>query len=155
MNDLSFINQYSNLDDAIINNFYSPKIDLIPYPEEIIYEVSSMETVDDIKNKLYQILQFKEKYQDAKENNEKYYKQQQELIQMFWDDCFIESNINILPKKIKEAIIEMIIEKAKELNYMGNFIELRKLFIIFSKEMIENFSKLGGTNLEKPEKLEP
>lgn len=155
MNDLSFINQYSNLDDAIINNFYSPKIDLIPYPEEIIYEVSSMETVDDIKNKLYQILQFKEKYQDAKENNEKYYKQQQELIQMFWDDCFIESNINILPKKIKEAIIEMIIEKAKELNYMGNFIELRKLFIIFSKEMIENFSKLGGTNIEKPETLEP
>lgn len=148
MSDLSFFPNYQTLDEAISNNFYIPTIEIMEYPEEPIFEISGGDSVDDIKEKLIYILKYKEELQTVNDNNTKYMNQQRDLTNMFWADCFITSNINILPKKIKEAIIEMIIEKAKELNYMGNFYELRKLFDLFSKEMVENFSQIGKKNEE-------
>lgn len=156
MSDLSFYGHHQSIDEAIENNFYIPRITLLDYPEEPIYEISGLENVEDIQQKLLFILKFKEEYQEVKENNDNYIKRQKELTNMFWSDCFIESNINILPNKIKDAIIDMILEKAKELGYIGNFPELKKLFGIFSKEMVENFSKIGSTSQQKtqPETVE-
>ena len=149
MSELSFYGYHKTIDEAIENNFYIPKIELSEYPEEPIYEISGNESVDDIQQKLLYILKYKEAFQQTKENNDNFFKRQKELTNMFWLDCFIESNINILPLKIKEAIIDMIVEKAKELGYMGNFPELKILFGIFSKEMVDNFSKIGSKSQEK------
>lgn len=139
----SFTTQYKDLNEAIQNNFYVPNISLLEFPEEPIFEIYGKESVADIKQKMAKIMQYKKDIIEIEENNKNYYKQETELRNMFWSDCFAETNINILPKKIKEAIIDMIVEKAQELNYMGDFIELRKLFEIFSKEMIQNFSQIG------------
>lgn len=139
----SFSPQYYTLNEAIDNNFYIPSIELLDYPEEPIFEIFGKEPVSEIKEKMSKIMKYKKDMIEIEENNKNYYKQENELRTMFWADCFSETNINILPKKIKEAIIDMIIEKAQELNYMGNYKELRKLFEIFSKEMIQNFSQIG------------
>lgn len=149
MSDLSFYGYHQSIDEAIENNFYIPNITLLDYPEDPIYEIMGSESIEDIQQKLLYILKYKESHQEVKDNNDAFYKRQKDLTNMFWSDCFIESNINILPLKIKDAIIDMIVEKAKELGYMGNFPELKKLFGIFSKEMVENFSKIGKESQQK------
>lgn len=155
MSDLSFYGRYKDIDEAINNNFYIPTTTLMDVPEEPMYEIYGLDSVDDIQHKLLSILKYKETYQEIQDNNNNYYLRQTDLRNMFWSDCFIEANINILPKKIKEAIIDMIIEKANELGYIGNFIELKKLFSIFSKEMIDNFSKIGSLNQHKTQQEQP
>lgn len=151
MKEMSFSEKYTSLDEAIRDNFYIPTIGIMEEPEEPILEISGSEAVSSIKQKMSLIMEYKTKKLEADENNKKYQKQLEQLRNMFWSDCFAETNINILPGKIKEAIIDMIIEKAKELNYMGNYIELRKLFTIFSKEMIQSFSKIGSDDTKNEE----